>query len=320
MSEFKFDEVIITGGAGFIGLNLVEYLLPYTRKILVVDDFSNTNHNSSLEIYQNKKIVFYEKNIANQQELETIFKKNNVSVIFNLAALTSVSESFNEPKKYNEVNVTGFLNLIRLSLKYKVKKIVFASSASIYGNNTNIPLKEDSIPDPISPYAVTKVSQEYYSKIYNRLDNFEVVGLRYFNVQGPHQEIIGQDAGVIPLFIRNALYDKDLVIFGDGSQTRDFVYIDDVNQANVNAALISCGTNNIFNIGSGKQVAIDTLAKNIIEETNSKSKIVYKNFIIGEIKKSAADISNAKNSINYNPKINFEEGLCKTIEYYKGIF
>jgi len=315
----KFNEVLITGGAGFIGSNLVDFLQNISNKIVIIDDLSNGNLGNIVDSIKNKQIKFIKLNITEKKDLEQIFKINNFQVIFHQAALTSVNESFENPILYNNVNIIGSLNLLELSVKYNIEKFVYASSAAIYGVNTETPLKESYIPKPISPYAVNKLTLEYYSNIFNKKYNLDTIGLRYFNVFGPKQNPKNHYSGVIPIFIIAALRDKDIILYGDGSQIRDFVYVDDVCRANINAAIIPRKKNNTYNIGGGSVISIKELAEIIIKITKSNSKITFEKPKFGDIHQSYADISLAKENINYNPKINLEQGLEKAVDYFKKI-
>lgn len=318
MIEDKLNNVLITGGGGFIGSNLVEFLIPYTEKIVIIDDLSNCDLRNLSNILS-KKIEFIKLDINDRTNLEKVFSAHKFSVVFHHAALTNVKESFDKPIKYNNVNVNGSLNLLTLASQYRIKKFVYASSAAIYGNNCNTPIKESCIPNPISPYAASKLALELYSQVFNDHYDFDAIGLRCFNVFGPRQNPGGHYSGVIPIFIKAALQGKNLTIYGDGSQTRDFVYVEDVCQANLKAALANCKDKNILNIASGKMFSIKELADIIIDKTNSNSKIIYEKSRIGDITESLADISLAKEVLNYKPKINFEEGIEKSVNYYRNL-
>ncbi len=313
----KFREVLITGGAGFIGSNLVEFLQEISNKIVIIDNLSRGDLGNLDGLLKNKNLKFIKQNITEKNNLEEIFKEHDFQVIFHQAALSSVNESFVNPVLYNEVNVNGSLNLLTLSVKYNVEKFIYASSAAVYGDNTNIPLKESYTPKPISPYAVNKLSLEYYSNIFNEKNNLDTIGLRYFNVYGPKQNPNNHYSGVISIFVNNALHDKNIKIYGDGSYTRDFVYIEDVCRANLNAVTSSPKKSNIFNISGGNIVSIKELAEMIIDITKSKSKILYEKPRFGDIHHSYADISSANEYINYKPVVNLKQGLEKLVDYYK---
>ena len=313
------SKVLITGGAGFIGSNLVEFLIPYAEKIVIIDDLSNSDLKNLSNILNNE-IEFIKLDITDRQNLEKVFSAQEFSIVFHQAALTNIKESFDKPIEYNNVNVNGSLNLLTLASQYGVKKIVYASSASVYGNNCKTPIEESCTPNPISPYAVSKMTLEQYFQVFNDYNNLETIGLRYFNVFGPKQNPNMHYSGVIPIFIKAALQGENLIVHGDGSQTRDFIYVDDVCQANINAALVNKSDKNILNIASGKIISIKEIADIIIEKTKSNSKIMYEKSRIGDIKESLADISLAKEAINFETKIDFEEGIERSIVYYRKLY
>lgn len=313
----KFSEIMITGGAGFIGSNLVRELLPISEKIIIIDDLS-TGKLSNIKSFQpHEKIFFHKCDISDYNKLKDIFEKYSVQYISHHAAIASVPKSFDDPISSNKVNVSGTLNLLDLAKKYCVKKLVFASSCAIYGNTTELPINENTNSKPLSPYAAGKLACEYYAKVYNDSNLLKTSILRYFNIFGPYQNAESQYSAVMPLFIKLSLLDKPITINGDGKQTRDFTYVKNVCQANIKAFLSKEANGKIMNIGSGKAISINDLAKKIIEKTNSSSKIIYGPNKLGDIKDSIADINYAKRCLKYKLEVTFDEGLERTIGYYK---
>jgi len=217
----------------------------------------------------------------------------------------------------NKVNVEGILNILQLSKEHSIKKFIFSSSASIYGDNQNIPLAETYVPDPISPYAITKLASEFYTKLYYENYDLKTVNLRYFNVYGPYQNPLSSYTGVISKFIHAAINNKPLTIYGDGNQVRDFIFISDISRINIMSALTNKCNGKTINVGCGEKTKIKTLAKKIIELTSSKSEINYKESRQGDIYNSLANVSKAKELLGFSAKIDLETGLKKTIDWYK---
>ncbi|MBA7517779.1 UDP-N-acetylglucosamine 4-epimerase [subsurface metagenome] len=316
----NFKSVLVTGGAGFVGSNLVRKLLPISEKVIIVDNLATGRYSNLKDILNQEKIDFKLCDIGNYKQIEQIMKTNQIEYIFHQAALSSVPRSFADPLATNRANITGTLNLLQLARISSVKKFVFASSSSVYGNSKKLPKSEDMKTIPLSPYAASKLSCELYAEIYNNNNFVSTTGLRYFNVFGPYQDPNSQYSAVIPIFIKNALLNKDITIFGDGNQSRDFTYVDNVCQANINAALSTDSNGCSLNISLGNRLSIRNLAEIIIEQLNSKSKIVFTKKRLGDVKHSIADISLAKKLINYEPRILFEDGIEKTIKYFKNLF
>lgn len=289
-------KVLVTGGAGFIGSHVVEQF----DDVRVLDNLSSgfrENVKDSAEFIKGDVTNF---NIVNKA-------MKDVDYVFHLAAFISVPESMIFPEKAYEVNVKGTENVLKAAKENGVKKVIFTSSAAVYGSNSDLPLKEDAILKPLSPYGNTKTEGERLCEKYG------AVRLRPFNAFGPRQNPKSSYSGVISIFIDNALQNKDLVIYGDGSQTRDFVFVEDVVKANL---LMMKKGNGVYNVGTGRQVSINELAEKAIKLTNSKSKIRHVNERKGDIKHSLADVSKIKD-IGFEIENSFEEGLKKTIEWFK---
>lgn len=302
-------KVLITGGAGFIGSHIAEYF--QNDEVIVYDNLrTGFKHN----IKHLKNVKFVKASVTDFKTLNKYMK--NVDYVFHLAALISVPESLLKPIETEQINTQGTLNVLEAARRNNVKKVVYSSSAAIYGDNPVLPKREDMLPEPKSPYAVSKLSGEYYCKIYSQQFGLKTAILRYFNVFGERQDPNSQYAAAIPIFVKRALLNQDVIIFGDGEQTRDFIYVKEVVKANVLAAEKG---NDIYNVALGGRITINELARKIIKLTNSKSKIVYADERPGDIKHSTADISKIKN-LGFKPEFDFDEALKRTIDYFRSIY
>lgn len=303
-------KVIITGGCGFIGSHIAEYWCSQNAEVIIIDSLRSGFQANLTGL--NVKLL--NQSITNLSEYENYFE--GADYIFNLAALVSVPESIEKPKECIDINVNGLLNLLELAKKYKIKKVVHSSSAAVYGDEPEQPKKLSHKPMPKSPYGITKLDGEYYCQMYSEQFGVPAISLRYFNVFGARQNPKSQYAAAIPIFVNKALQNEEITIYGDGNQTRDFIYVKDVVGANVLAAesQISKG---VFNVATENTITIKQTAEKIIELTNSKSKIKFADERAGDIKHSQADISETKINLDFNPKFSFEEGLNETINYFK---
>jgi len=304
--------VIITGGAGFIGSNLARELVNENH-IIIIDDLSTGDIKNIQDLIDNNEIEFINGSITDLELLKKTFK--NVDYVFHEAAIPSVPRSVKDPIKSNFVNVNGALNVLIASRDNFVKKVVYASSSSVYGDTPTLPKKEDMKMYPLSPYAVSKLTAEYYSQVFTNVYNLSTISLRYFNVYGPRQDPTSEYAAVIPKFIINILNDNTPVIYGDGEQTRDFTFVEDVVIANILAA--ESKQNGIFNIAGGKRISINNLAHTIMKLSGKSLDLTYEKPRYGDIKHSLADISKAEELLNYKPKFNLEDGLKETIKWFK---
>ena len=319
---------IITGVAGFIGSNILEILLKHNQEVIGIDNFE-TGHKKNLLDVQNKlsekdwmRFNFYELDINDYDVIQPIFK--NTDFVLHQAALGSVPRSLKDPLRTNAVNINGFLNVIHASKENNVRGFIYAASSSTYGDHKELPKKENVIGNPLSPYALTKYTNELYAKIYSEEFGLRSIGLRYFNVFGKRQDPNGAYAAVIPLWINSILQNKDIYINGDGSTTRDFCYIKNAVEANILSALNIDNQENqfeVFNIAFGESNSLDTLSNlivSILEEHGHiySKKPIYRDFRAGDIKDSLADISKAKNLINYTPLYSLEDGLRECIPWY----
>jgi len=307
----KNKRVVITGGAGFIGSHLAEELAE-NNEVVVIDNLSTGKLENIKHLIDNKKIVFKKGDIRDLDFLKEEFK--GVDYVFHQAAIVSVPFSVEDPILTNEVNVNGTLNVLIAARDCGVKKVIYASSCAVYGDNPNLPLKEDMLPMPLSPYAVTKLAGEYYCQVFTEVYGLPTISLRYFNVYGPRQDANSDYAAVIPKFIKRVLEDKPPIIYGDGKQTRDFIFVKDVVKANIMAA--KSNATGVFNIASGKQVSINELANLIIEIMGKDFEPIHQRPRPGDIRHSIADISKAKEKLNFQPEYSLKEGLEKTVRWF----
>lgn len=299
-------KVVITGGAGFIGANLAKELAA-DNSVIIVDDLS-VGKKENLADLSGENVEFAEGTIGDLSLLERLFR--NVDFVFHQAAISSVHKSIENPLATHDVNVTGTLNVLLAARDSGVRKLIFASSAAVYGDTPTVPQREETIPNPQSPYAATKLIGEYYCRIFEAVYGLPTVALRYFNVYGPNQNPKSDYAAVIPRFIRRISEGKPPAIFGDGDQTRDFVFVADVVRASISAA--ESDATGIFNVGQGRRVTINELANLIIRIMTKDPGIVYKEARVGDIRHSLADISKA-GLFDYRPQYDLEQGLRRTI-------
>lgn len=317
--EILKKRVLITGGAGFIGSNIVHHLVRLGHQHLVVLDNFDTGYESNLDGALNKIRVIKGDITSYQDCLEAT---RACDVILHQAALGSVPRSIANPLATHHANLTGFLNLLEAARINQVKRIVYASSSSVYGSDETLPKIENRTGSPLSPYAVTKSANELYANVFTDLYGMELIGLRYFNVFGPRQNPAGPYAAVIPIFINNCLNNETSVIYGDGTNQRDFTYVQNVVQAN----LLAADTNNkeafgqVFNIAYGSTVSVNQLYQRICEKLGSDLKVSYKAPRAGEIKNSFAAIDKAGGMLGYKPEVDMETGLELTIKWYKEQF
>ena len=307
--------VVITGGAGFIGSNLVNALLDRDYDVTVIDNLSTGKLDNIRNLLENNKnLNLIQGDIRDLSLLQKIF--NNKDYVFHLAAISSVAKSVENPILVDEVNIRGTLNILVAARDTSIKKVVFASSAAVYGDTRELPKREDMPPNPLSPYAVSKLTGEYYCRVFSELYDLKTISLRYFNVYGARQDPNSEYAAVIPKFIHRILDNKPPIIYGDGSQTRDFIYVKDIVRANL-LAIEKKDITGVFNIASGRKTSINTLANMIMDILDRKLKPIYEKPREGDIKDSYADISKAKNKLGFKPLYTLEDGLGGTIEYFK---
>ncbi len=304
-------KTIVTGGAGFIGSHLVEELVRRDYSVTVIDDLSSGSVDNLSSLLSENKIELVQETITNLSVLQKLF--TGVDCVFHQAAIGSVPRSVAYPEIFHDVNITGTFNVLLAARDNNVSKVVYASSSSVYGDTPTLPKKEDMIPEPLSPYAVTKLTGEYYCKVFQKVYNLPTVCLRYFNVYGPRQNPHSQYAAAIPLFIKNCRENNPPVIFGDGEQTRDFTFVYDVVQANILAAESDAA--GVYNVSQGERITINRLVEYIIEKTGADVRPVYTQERPGDILHSLAEISRAK-TFGYQPEFDLQTGLERTIRYY----
>lgn len=318
IKNIKGGKYLVTGGAGFIGSNLVGFLLEHGAALVnILDNFSTGAFKNIAEYEHLKECRIIEGDIRNINDCYKACEDTNY--VFHQAALGSVPRSIQDPITTNEVNISGFLNMMVAAKEKKIERIVYAASSSTYGDSIKLPKVEGCIGNPLSPYAVTKYVNELYASVFTKLYGMKTVGLRYFNVFGPKQSPDGPYAAVIPLFINAILEKKSPFINGNGEQTRDFTYIDNVIMANICAMFTQTADVNgqIFNIAIGETTSLNTLFNIIqnIEDINIKP--IYRKEREGDVRNSLADISKAKNMLQYYPTIHIKEGLIKTYHWFK---
>lgn len=309
--------ILITGGAGFIGSHLCDKLLLLNHKIICVDNLS-TGSLDNLSLAYNKyrdRIVFIKSNVCNYRDLEKIFKYYNIDIVYHCAAIIGVKRTLENPINVLK-DIEGIKNVLNLSVKYKIKKVIYTSSSEIYGEPQKIPIPEESYINPKLTYGVVKLVGEKYCRSYYEKYNLKTCCVRLFNVYGPRQD--GSDYGfVVARFIIQSLRNEDITIYGNGSSTRDFTYILDVVNCLIKILNLNSVDGEIINIGTGIRTSIITLAKTIIKLTNSKSKIKYLPQRNNDILNRCAKINKMKNILKYVHKYNLLCGLKKTIKWYR---
>lgn len=307
---------LVSGGAGFIGSNIVDELLKRGYEVKVLDNFS-TGKRENIKLF-GKDIELIEGDIRSYHTVNQAIK--GIDVVLHQAALPSVPRSIADPITTNEVNVTGTLNMLYACKENNVKRFVFASSSSVYGDTPQLPKHEGMTPNPLSPYAVSKLTGEKYCSVFNKLYGLETIALRYFNVFGPKQDPNSQYSAVIPKFIQAIINDKLPIIYGDGEQSRDFTFISNVVEGNLLAAIVDYPKENIFNCACHGQITLNELVASINKILNKEILPIYVAPRPGDIKHSFADIDKLKENFNYEPIENFLEGLEKTINWFENIY
>ncbi|MBI2508066.1 NAD-dependent epimerase/dehydratase family protein [Candidatus Woesearchaeota archaeon] len=307
-------KVLVTGGAGFIGSNLTEELVRQRHEVIVVDNLEAGKEENLAGVKD--KIIFHKEAITNN--IKPILKE--IDTVFHLAALPRVQFSIHNPIESHETNINGSFNLLKLCSDAGVKRFIFSSSSSVYGDQKTLPLKETMKPNPMSPYALHKLVIEHYCKLFHELYGLKTISLRYFNVYGPKQDSSGDYAILIPKFISMITKDSQPTIRGDGNQTRDFSYVNDVVAANLAAA----SSNNkkifgeVFNIGTGKKHSVNQITEKLITLLKSRVRPIHIASVI-EPRNTLADITKARDMLDWEPKTNIDEGLKKTAEYFKSL-
>jgi UDP-glucose 4-epimerase len=304
---------LVTGGAGFIGANLVHALLEQGDDVRVLDDFSTGRKENLADVRAQVDCV--EGSILDRDLLaETM---TGVDYCLHQAALPSVPRSVKDPWTSNRTNVEGALNVFLAARDTGVKRTVFASSSSVYGNAHPMPLREDMTPAPRSPYAITKATDEHYARVFSDLYDCSLVGLRYFNVFGPRQDPASQYAAVVPIFMGHMLRNEQPPVHGDGQQARDFCYIDNVVHANLAAATCPNPLHGVFNIACGESHAVTDLVDHLNELIGTDLRPAFTDARPGDIRQSWADITRAHDAFGYTPSVRLCEGLEKTLQWFK---
>lgn len=316
--------ILITGGAGFIGSNLCEYFLSKGNRVVCLDNFATGHRHNIDHLFSNENFKLIEGDIRNIEECKKAVE--GVDYVLHQAALGSVPRSIVDPITSNEVNISGFLNMLVASRDAGVKRFVYAASSSTYGDSESLPKVEDKIGKPLSPYAITKYVNELYAEIFGKTYGLETIGLRYFNVFGRKQDPNGAYAAVIPKFVLQLVKGESPVINGDGNYSRDFTYIDNVIQMNELAMETQNpeAINTVYNTAFGDRTTLNDLVyylKEYLSEFDASIKdieIVHGPNRIGDIPHSLASIDKAKQLLNYNPKFSFNEGLKEAVKWYWG--
>jgi UDP-glucose 4-epimerase len=307
----KNQRVLVTGGAGFIGSNLAEELTR-ENEVIILDDLSTGRMENIKELIKKDNFEFIHGSITDLNLLRKISAE--IDYVFHQAALPSVPGSIKDPISNNNVNINGTLNLLIAARDNHIKKVIYASSCAVYGDPDVTPITETAKLNPKSPYAVAKIAGEYYCGVFSELYNLPTVSLRYFNVYGPRQNSKSEYAAVIPKFISSVLADRPPVIYGDGLQTRDFVFVKDVVRANMLAA--ESRKTGVFNIGCGGSITIVELVSTIIHLLGKSIKPLHEEPREGDIRHSSADISKA-DSFGYEPAYSLKDGLRETIRWFE---
>jgi nucleoside-diphosphate-sugar epimerase len=306
---------LVTGGAGFIGSNLVEALLLRGHAVRVVDNFSTGRRENLQSLSGNLEVS--ELDITDGAALSRVF--TGVEYVLHEAALPSVPRSIEDPVGTFRASVEGTINVLESARQAGIKKLVFASSSSIYGSNPELPKRETMLPAPMSPYAAGKLSAETFCRVYHKVYGLPTTCLRYFNVFGPRQDPNSQYAAVIPKFITAGLKNQGVTVFGDGEHSRDFTYVDNVVQANILAAENPDGAGGVFNAACGDRVTLNQMLGMIEELRGGPINRQYVPSRPGDVPHSQADISLLQETFGYQPRVPFRQGLARTYEYFKGI-
>lgn len=315
LSQFSF---LVTGGAGFIGSNIVKYLVQHNAcKIRIADNLSNGYKYNIEEFLQLPNVEFFEVDLTDFDVCKKMVE--GIDFVSHQAALGSVPRSIANPIATHNANVNAFMNLMVVAKDAGVKRFVYASSSSVYGDSKVLPKVEDKIGNALSPYAVSKRVDELYAEVFYKTYNFSTIGLRYFNIYGPNQSPEGAYAAAIPLFMKALLRNQSPTIFGDGLQTRDFTFVENAVQANIRAMLCDDASayGHFFNIACGERTSILDMFNILKKHAGASVEPTFKEERKGDVRDSLADISKAKNLLGYEPKVFFDEGLKITLEWFK---
>lgn len=320
LTSIENKKILVTGGAGFIGSNIVEYLLLHGAKVRVLDNLATGNVANLTEFKTNTDFEFFEGDIRKPEDCK--LAATGMDAVCHQAAIGSVPRSIKDPVTTNDVNIGGFVNMLTAAKDAGIRRFVYASSSSVYGDEPNLPKKEDRTGNPLSPYAVTKLTNEVYASVFSRCFNLEIIGLRYFNVFGPKQDPSGEYAAVMPLFIKSLLQNEAPYINGDGEQTRDFTFVHNAVQANILGLTTTNfeAFNQAYNVAFGERFTINQMFEAIANYLEKDIKALHREPRAGDIRDSLADISKAATLLGYQPKYSFEQGLPLTIAYFRNVF
>lgn len=319
--DISQNHFLITGGAGFIGGHIAEYLLKNgAAKVRVLDNMVNGFENNLAVLRQYPAFEFIEGDIRNEATCQEACK--GIHYISHQAALGSVPRSIKEPVYFNEVNVGGFVNMVKAAVDNNVLQFVYASSSSVYGDEPTLPKQENRVGNCLSPYAATKKINELYAQIFADVYGLKIMGFRYFNIFGSRQDPDGAYAAVIPLFVKGILNRTPVYINGDGEQTRDFTFVDNAVQVNIKGMLTdnAAALKQVYNVAVGEQFSVNYLYHACRTQLNSDWQATYREPRSGDIRHSLADISLAQDLLQYKPTKRFEDGLVETIEYFKNLY
>ncbi|MES2544117.1 MAG: SDR family oxidoreductase [Bacteroidota bacterium] len=322
MRQIENSAILVTGGAGFIGSNLCEHLLNYNNKIVCLDNFATGRKQNIQHLLDHPNFTLVIGDIRNLADCHKA--ASGVDYILHEAALGSVPRSINDPITSNDVNVSGFLNMLIAARDAKIKKFVYAASSSTYGDSEALPKVEDKIGKPLSPYAITKYVNELYADIFQRTYGLDTIGLRYFNVFGRKQDPNGAYAAVIPKFVMQLMNHESPVINGDGNYSRDFTYIDNVIQMNILAMLAENpeAINTVYNTAFGDRTTLNDLMislkkyLSLFDPAIANIEIIYGPNRVGDIPHSLASIDKAKERLGYNPEFSMQQGLEQAVDWY----
>lgn len=317
-TDISNTSFLISGGAGFIGSNIVKYLLNHNAKLVrVIDNLSTSTGENLDEFKSNNSFEFFKGDISIYEDCLKATK--GIDYLSHQAALGSVPRSIDNPVATNKSNVDGFLNMITAARENGVKRIVYASSSSVYGDSKELPKVESQIGKPLSPYAVSKYTNELYANVAFQNYGQELIGLRYFNVFGPNQSPTGAYAAVIPLFAEALLKNHSPFINGDGSQSRDFTFVKNAVQANIRSLFTEdkAAIGEVFNVAVGERYTLVDLFETIKDKTGATVSAVHREDRAGDIKDSLADISKAEKLLDYHPTVKFADGIDQTIEWFR---
>jgi nucleoside-diphosphate-sugar epimerase len=305
---------LVTGGAGFIGSHIASALIAGGARVRILDDLS-TGHRENLEEIGGD-IDFIQGSVADEEQLNKAL--DGVELVFHEAAIPSVPRSVEDPRQTHIASVDGTFSLLEAARDHKVRRVVYAASSSAYGDQPTLPKSEQMLPDPLSPYAVAKLVGEYYCQVFTRVYGLETVSLRYFNVFGPRQDPGSQYSGVVSRFISALLSNERPVIYGDGEQSRDFTYIENVVFANLSAAEANDAAGKVINVANGERITLNQLLAELKDLTGKQEVTAeYLEPRVGDVRHSLADITMARELLGYESKVDLREGLRRTIDWWK---